>query len=79
METCEGMLSLNSNDIRPEVACATPLGGKADARCIASKHRRAKMVNNCLHCWMNKLRWEGKWTSFLSVPLETESTHEDLW
>ena len=43
-ETCEGMLSLNNGEIRPEVACATPLSGKADTRC---RHRRAKMVNNC--------------------------------
>ena len=30
-ETCEGMLSLNNDKIRPEVTCATPLGGKADS------------------------------------------------
>ena len=41
------MLSLNNDKIRPEVACATPLGGKAYTCCIASKHRRTKMVNNC--------------------------------
>ena len=26
-EMCEGMLSVNNDEIRPEVACATPLGG----------------------------------------------------
>ena len=28
METCEGMLSLNNDEIGPEVTCAMPLGGK---------------------------------------------------
>ena len=46
-ETCEGMLSLNNDELRPEVACATAVSGKVDTSCIASKHRRAKMVNNC--------------------------------
>ena len=41
METCEGMLSLNNDEIRPEVACATPLGGKDYTCCIAGKLRQA--------------------------------------
>ena len=41
------MLSLNNDEIRPEVACATPLGGKDYTCCIASKHRRTKIVKNC--------------------------------
>ena len=39
-ETCEGMLSLNNDEIRPEVAYATPLGGKDYTCCIASKRRQ---------------------------------------
>ena len=46
-ETCEGMLLLNNDEIRPEVACATPLGGKADTRCKHEnqKHTRGFAVN----------------------------------
>ena len=36
-ETCEGMLSLNNDKIRPEVACATPLGGKDYTLCNIDK------------------------------------------
>ena len=51
-EKCEGMLSLHNDKIRPEVACATPLGGKDYTCCIETNEDSEEL----LRCWMHKLR-----------------------
>ena len=59
------MLSLNNDEIRPEVACASPLGGKDYTCCIANKHRQTKMVNNC--CVVGCTNYVGKVNRLFSI------------
>ena len=63
-------MSLNNDEIRPEVTCATPLGGKADTCCIASMIDERRWQNCCV---VGCTEYVGKvnsfnGTSFLSVP-----------